>query len=305
MMIYTLTLNTAIDMNLCCERLKSETVNRTRSSVFSPNGKGINVSRILHYYQQPTHVLGIFGGFSGQYIIDELRAEHIPVTPFYCQSPTRINVFINDSQHEYKLVSAGLPVDVGTEADILDYLSDLTSSDSLVISGSLPPGIDPFFYRRVLELCRKTQCEVILDISDPILKELLDEQPLLIKPNSDELKEIFDITVTERHHIPAAMRKLHRYGARNVLLTLGAEGICFSDGSNIWFCAAPPISLVSSACAGDASLGAFLSQWFTTGDITQALTLACATGADVAGSAGLGTLARVPELLRGLKAFQI
>lgn len=61
-MIHTLTLNTAIDMNIFCDPLQPAAVNRTRQTEYCPNGKGVNVSLVLHHYQQPTHVMGIFGG---------------------------------------------------------------------------------------------------------------------------------------------------------------------------------------------------------------------------------------------------
>jgi 6-phosphofructokinase 2 len=79
----------------------------------------------------------------------------------------------------------------------------------------------------------------------------------------------------------------------------------FSNGEQLWFCSAPKIELVSSACAGDAALGAFLSRWLNAGDIPQALALASATGADVAASAGLGKLNRTQELLQQLQIVQL
>ncbi|EOG3469422.1 1-phosphofructokinase, partial [Salmonella enterica] len=42
---------------------------------------------------------------------------------------------------------------------------------------------------------------------------------------------------------------------------------------------------------------AFLSQWLSTGEVEYALSLASATGADVASSAGLGQLAAIETLL--------
>ena len=58
-MIHTLTLNTAIDMNIFCDPLKPSAVNRTQHTEYCPNGKGVNVSLILNHYQQPTHIMGI------------------------------------------------------------------------------------------------------------------------------------------------------------------------------------------------------------------------------------------------------
>ena len=128
---------------------------------------------------------------------------------------------------------------------------------------------------------------------------------MLIKPNDDELREIFSLDVSSHQQVREAMHTLHQLGARNVLLTMGAEGLYFSDGESVWFCSAPKIDLVSSACAGDAALGAFLSKWLNEEDVTHALALASATGADVAGSAGLGKLQRTEELLQQIQVVQL
>lgn len=46
-MIYTLTLNPAIDLFIETEHLKKDIVNRTKSYDVQANGKGVNVSLIL------------------------------------------------------------------------------------------------------------------------------------------------------------------------------------------------------------------------------------------------------------------
>lgn len=148
-MIHTLTLNTAIDMNIFCDPLQPAAVNRTRQTEYCPNGKGVNVSLVLHHYQQPTHVMGIFGGFTGRYIVEELRKQHINVTPAWVAEPTRINIFINDGSDEYKLVNPGARIDDEGKEQILHHLQCVAPGDYLVISGSLPPGIESRFYSEI------------------------------------------------------------------------------------------------------------------------------------------------------------
>ena len=104
-MIYTLTLNTAIDMNIRCQGLKPNSVNRTLHTEYSPNGKAVNVSIVLHKFDKPTCALGFFGGFSGKYITDELTKMQIQTIPCLIDDISRINVFIIDEQNEYKLIS--------------------------------------------------------------------------------------------------------------------------------------------------------------------------------------------------------
>lgn len=304
-MIYTMTLNTAIDMNISCNPITPSVVNRAQHTEYCPNGKGVNVARVLGHYNQPAHIMGIFGGFTGRYIVDELLKEKLKVIPVWVDQPTRINIFINDGEHEYKLLNQGNHVNDDCKLLVLHHLDGLNEGDQLVISGSLPPGIESRFYDEILTACRERGCEVILDISHPVLKELIKQGPLLIKPNDDELADIFGLEVETRQQVREAMTILHQSGARNVLLTMGAKGLYFSDGTDIWFCTAPEIELVSSACAGDAALGAFLSVWLRGGDVSKALRLASATGADVAASAGLGTFSRVEQLITQTETIKL
>ncbi|MBE1230989.1 PfkB family carbohydrate kinase, partial [Salmonella enterica] len=106
-MIYTLTLNSAIDMNIFSDPLQPNIVNRTHHTEFCPNGKGVNVALVLDHFQIPAHILGIFGGFTGHYIVESLRTRKMPVTPAWVEEPTRINIFIHDGKQEYKLVNPG------------------------------------------------------------------------------------------------------------------------------------------------------------------------------------------------------
>lgn len=304
-MIYTLTLNTAVDMNICCDDILPARVNRTRSTEYCPNGKGVNVARVLHHFHQPVHIQGIFGGFTGNYIVDALREDNLKVTPTWVDGPTRINIFINDGRQEYKLVNPGSPVNADCRQQVIGHLQQLEAGDYLVISGSLPPGIDGEFYHDILRVCAQRGGEVILDISHPALRQLVARRPLLIKPNDEELAAVFGLGSGSHQQVRQSMAALHRAGARNVLLTLGARGLYFSSGTAIWFCNAPEVELVSSACAGDAALGAFLSRWLTGGRIDEALMLASATGADVAASAGLGQLSRITQLLTQVRAVQL
>lgn len=304
-MIYTLTLNTAVDMNIFSDPLQPAIVNRTQHTEFCPNGKGVNVSLVLQHFGTQSHILGIFGGFTGRYIVDEIRHRKIGITPAWVSEPTRINVFIHDGEREYKLVNPGTWIDDECKQQILHHLEALQSGDYLVISGSLPPGIESRFYAEIMAQCQQKGCDVILDISHPVLRQLLEFQPLLIKPNDDELREVFGLTVETPEQMKQAMTALHQLGARHVLLTLGAQGMVFSNGHTQWFCAAPAIKLISSACAGDAALAAFLSVWLPGGSVVDALTLASATGADVAGSAGLGLLNRIEHLRTHLKVVTL
>ena len=58
------------------------------------------------------------------------------------------------------------------------------------------------------------------------MSDLIAAEPLLIKPNDDELLDIFglEVSLDNEQTVVDAMAELHKKGAKNVLLTLGGKG---------------------------------------------------------------------------------
>lgn len=305
-MIYTLTTNPAIDMNISTEGIKPHRVNRTFDTIYSPNGKGLNVSYILQHFGMESKVLGFFGDFSGRYIVEETKKKNIEILPVWVDDTTRINIFLNDGTQEYKFVNQGSFVTKKDQDKMLEIILSSTDMDYLSISGSLPQGIELDFYDDILKICQKKKVKVILDISSPKLKELLQYQPYLIKPNDEEITDIFGIIMRDEEDIKDVLKFLGEKGAQNILLTLGERGSYFYNRKNIYYASAQKIDLLSSACAGDASLGAFLSIWLENPqDIEAALKRSAATGANVAESNALGDLKKVDTYFNNIKVRKV
>ena len=302
-MIYTLTINPAIDMNIATKEIRLGTVNRTHDAVYSPNGKGLNVSFTLKHFGTPSGIIGFFGGFSGEYILHQCKAWGYEVRPVMIDGITRINVFVETDCGECKLVNAGPVVDESSQKQMLDLLANIPDLDCLVISGSLAAGICDDYLEQILDVCAAKNAEVIVDISSHKLKDLLRYKPLLIKPNDEELAEIFGL---EMANAKDALLRLHHLGAQNVLITMGKNGSYFYNGTDMYFCDPYPVKQVSSACAGDAFLGAFLSQWLSDrAHPARALQIASAAGANTAESNGLGDFSKVPDYAEKIKVTKI
>lgn len=299
-MIYTLTTNPAIDMNITSDTISTEHVNRTRDAVYTPNGKGLNVSFTLKHYGIDSKILGFFGGFSGDYIVRE--ADKIcPVKPVQIDGITRVNVFLTTPEGEYKFPNAGAEVNRAKQEEMLSLIRGLDDLECLVVSGSLPTGIDASYYDELIEVVREKGAEFVLDISHKHLRELVEKEPLLIKPNDEEVAAIFGVDVKSERDIVSALHAIHDAGAKNILLTLGGEGACFFNGEHVWHANAAKVDVLSTACAGDATLASFLSVWLSNRDqVEPALTRAMATGANVAMSAGLGDFALVDSLAQSI-----
>ena len=305
-MFYTLTANPAIDMNISSNGLIRKEVNRTRDAVYTPNGKGVNVSLVLNHFGIPSTVLGFFGGFSGEYIVTECEKRGLYTKPIMIDEITRVNVFLNDGEGEFKLVNEGPVITPEQEAEFLTLLESFDDMEYLCISGSLPRGISSEFYDNIFKCCAKKGAKVVLDISSPKFKDLLAYRPLLIKPNDEEIRDIFGIHLNTEDDIKSAIKMLHELGAQNVLLTLGNKGGYFSNGEKVWYCGTYPVKFLSSVCCGDACLATFLSFWANDhSNVVEALKKSAAAGSNVAESAGLGDLAMVDEYAKHIEVREV
>ncbi len=180
-MIYTLTPNPAIDYNISCDGLQPNTVTRTRDAVYTPNGKGLNVSFTLNHYGVDTAILGFFAGFSGRYIVEGARDLGVDVHPVWTEGITRVNVFLNAGlDTEYNMVNSGAAITAADERAMFELIDGLEDLDCLAISGSLPPNASEGFLRGAIERVRARGAQFVLDISSPQLADLLGLEPLLI-----------------------------------------------------------------------------------------------------------------------------
>ena len=122
-------------MNITSDTISTEHVNRTRDAVYTPNGKGLNVSFTLKHYGIDSKILGFFGGFSGDYIVRE--ADKIcPVKPVQIDGITRVNVFLTTPEGEYKFPNAGAEVNRSKQEEMLSLIRGLDDLECLVVSGS-------------------------------------------------------------------------------------------------------------------------------------------------------------------------
>lgn len=295
-MIYTLTTNPAVDMNISAKELAPNRVIRTSGAVYTPNGKGLNVSFTLRHYGIDSTILGFFGGFTGDYIVRK-AARTCPVLPVMIDGTTRVNVFLSVGLDEYTLPNVGAPVNRNQQLEMLSVMRGLNDLEVLSVSGSLSPKMESSYYNELIEVAQSKGAEVVLDISSGHLAELIERRPLLIKPNGDELRSIFGLEAHDEQGAIDALRQLRARGAQNVLLTLGDRGAYFSGADGIWHASAARVRTLSTACAGDAALASFMSVWLEDPDrVEDALVRSMATGASVAASAGLGDFSKVDKL---------
>lgn len=299
-MIYTVTLNPAIDLVIVTRKLKPKVVNRTEKFELQPNGKGVNVSFILKKLGITSVATGIGGGFTLDYIVSGLKEKDIQTNFFKVKEPTRVNVFTNviDENTEYKEVNPGPIINETVQNKFLQYLTtNLVTNDIVVISGSFSKGIKPSILVEIAKIAKNKKAKLVIDSSYAAILDTLPFQPFLLKPNDAELAKLFNYTGNlTKTKIIELSQKLLAGGCKNVLVSLGAQGAALINNKHILFANAPKIKVVNSACAGDTMLGTFIALLEKNKPVKEALKIAVAAGSDTARRIGL-TEFNLDELL--------
>ena len=95
-MIYTVTLNPALDKTVEIPSFTTDGVNRITSIRTDPGGKGINVSKVVAALGSTSRALGILGGSTGQMISEALSGLNMTCDFLPVEGNTRINLKVVD-----------------------------------------------------------------------------------------------------------------------------------------------------------------------------------------------------------------
>lgn len=258
-MILTLTLNPAIDRTLTVDRLVFEDRSYINSCTESAGGRGINASRVIRSFGGNTVAIVPSGGPTGEKFEEFLRVEKFPVEVVPIRQEIRTNLTITDRQgltiklneHGPKLTKAELQ---GVERVVRTWLPD---ADWILLCGSLPPGVPPDFYARMIELARREEVKTLLDTDGPALAEGIRARPNVVFPNRNEAEELLDTVLLTRRQSLDAAAKMAEMGAESVVLSLGSRGAVGLFDGRQWEALAPPVDALSPIGAGDALAAAF------------------------------------------------
>jgi len=287
------------------QALKPFVVNRSVQEEYQANGKGVNVSIILKKMGISNTALGFLGGFTGNYIEDELKRIGVDTDFIGIEGITRINTFVKVGREEYKIVNKGPTVLIEKSEEILGKINCMTSGDFLIVSGSTPQGVGEGIYLEIAKIAKRKGIQLILDISSKILLDCLAYNPYLIKPNDEELASFFNKEEVTDGDIVQLGKELLSMGSENVLISKGEKGATFLSKEKVLSVNSPKGKVVNTACAGDSLLAAFIGRLQLGDTIEEALVCASAIGASTAFTTGLSDLQDVSKLMEEIKITKL
>lgn len=297
-MVYTVTLNPAIDFVINMDKPILGAINRSDSESFFCGGKGINVSLVLKELAIPTVASGLIAGFTGIQIEKVLSEKGVNTDFVHLENGySRINVKIRSDEETDINTNGPLVTDFDMHL-LYKKLGNISSGDVLVLSGSTPKNVDDNVYAKMLSKVSKADVLTVVDATGKKLLNSLEHRPFLIKPNINELIETFDVKITTLHDVEKYAIKLQTLGAKNVLISMGEKGsILFTEDKQVIMQSAPKGVAVNTVGAGDSMVAGFIAGYLKTGDCKSALKLATACGSATAFTQGLCKQNEIMQLL--------
>lgn len=299
-MIYTLTLNPSVDYIVESDKFVLGELNRSKKETKLPGGKGINVSRVLRSMGVESKAIGFLGGFTGRYIEEFLNREGIYTGFVKVEGDTRINIKLK-ADTETEINARGPEVSVLSVGLLKEQIKLLGSGDFLILAGSIPTSMPKTIYEEIVQICKGTGAEVLIDAEGELLKTVLDYRPFLIKPNHHELGQFFDLEIETAKDAIFYGKKLVEAGAKNVIVSLAGKGAVFINEAAAYIASVPKGEVKSSVGAGDSMVAGFLANFIKTKDAKEAFRYSVASGSATAFSIGLCTADKVEQLLPQVK----
>jgi 1-phosphofructokinase family hexose kinase len=279
-LILTLTANPAIDRNVTADRLVFEDRAYILSKRESAGGRGINASCVVQSFGGATAAIVPLGGKNGALFEQLLGGCGFPIHIVRIKNGIRTNLTISDKTGlTIKLNELGPAVSKPELGRLEQMVQDrLDGASWLLICGSLPPGVPPGFYSRLVALARERKVKTLLDADGDALREGVEAGPTVVAPNQQEAERLLNRALITRTHFIEAADRIRHMGAELVILSLGARGAIGAREGQMLEVVAPRIEAVCPIGSGDAMVAAFAWSMTQKDDFGDALRWGVAAG---------------------------
>ncbi len=259
-MILTVCPNPSIDCTVELGSLNVGKVNRIENKIITYSGKALNVAIGVSRLGGDAVATGFMfaedGGQFTQTLSKEGVASRFVTTPGH----VRINYKIIDKRAMMTEINdKGELVPENKQEELLALVARLSQkATTVVLSGSLPQGVNDDYYARLLK-CVPQGVKTAVDCEGEKLKKALRAGVDIVKPNLYELEAITEKKCLTKADMVEGAKKLIDMGAKKVLLSLGSSGAVLTDGNVHLYCKSANVAVNSTVGAGDSMLAAALT----------------------------------------------
>jgi 6-phosphofructokinase 2 len=301
-MIVTITLNPCIDKSTTVDKIVPDSKLRGSELVLEAGGGGINVSKALKELGCSSLAVFTAGGRNGDWLKEWMENAGINTKTIQLHGETRENFMVVESSSgkQYRFVLPGPEVSQEIVQQTIDTINGLPAPPThIVISGSIPPGMNEDAVAVIAKALKPTNAKLIVDTSGEALRKALEVGVYLIKPNIGELAKLTGKEYLELDEVDdAALALINKGAAEIVVVSMGPSGAMAVGKSGVEQVPAPTVKKLSTVGAGDSMVAGItwmLSQGKTPGEALR-MGVACGTAATMNSGTQLFKRADVEKL---------
>ena len=259
-MILTVSCNPAIDKTYNTSNVMIGQINRMRDLVSIPGGKAVNVTKVLRQFDAHVTATGFVGGYTGDFIEEELRNMGVNTSFTAIRGLTRSNMnIIGDDGYVTEILEPGPKILSFEREDFMDRFRELVKiSEYVVLSGSLTEGLPEDFYAKLIKICNEHGAKAFLDASGEPLKRGIEAVPYCIKPNRRELEYAVGKKLSTEAEIIQAAYEYIKAGVAKVVVSMGDKGLLQITKTKVIKAVPPRIKKVNTVGCGDCVVAAMI-----------------------------------------------
>jgi 6-phosphofructokinase 2 len=260
--------------------MKPESKLRCTEVVHEPGGGGINVTKALKKLDTASVALFPAGGHNGAMLQSLLAKDDLQYQAVDTAVETRENWIMleTSTNNQFRFTFPGLPVEEKAIVNLIDNIKSFAPT-YIVASGSLPPGLPPYFYGLIVKTANALGAKCIVDTSGEALEALHGRKAFLIKPNIGELCKLLGKEYIDRGDVPNAARQVLRDGfAEMAAVSMGPLGAWLVTESDQFFAPAPDVPKRSTVGAGDSMVAGITYMLQKGGSLLDAISMGVACG---------------------------
>ncbi len=242
-------------------------------------GKGMNQAVAASKFCSDMEFIGKVGDdIFGRQAIDNLIANNIKASTIGkdSQYPTGVALITVDQKGQNNIVVASGANQQLTVNDMRKYETSIINADYVLMQLEIPV----LTVEYVVQLASAHGKKVILNPAPAksLPPELL-SQLYAITPNESEASLLTGIPVHNQYDAMQAAFSLHDQGVKNVIITLGAEGLVYYDGHEFFKINGHSVNVLDTTAAGDTFNGVLVAELASGKNMLDALKVANAAAA--------------------------
>jgi len=247
-------------------------------------GVGRNIAENLAYLKDEVHLVSIFGEDAlGRLCFDFCKKIGIRMEDSFFSQTTSTSTYMAVMDHRRDMHLAISDMEILQELDLKRLamtVSKINPDDLCVIDTNLDRESIRF-------LCENIRCPLILDPISTVkaekVKDLLGYFTM-IKPNRYEAEVLCGFSLQNDSDMKRAVNYFLAEGVKEVIISLGEDGIVAGDGNQIVKMKMTPVSVVNATGGGDSFVGAYVHAMHSDMSFVDRLTFAIATSVLTIGS---------------------